>query len=151
MKLEKYFKNIFSPNLGPKPSDQSRWSSTYRALFEISLALIFVFDLSTKSPQQPLEVCNTYSETTLYIYIYIIIIMSVQPKGRSFTASGETYAAVLPKAGLPPLTQEPRLQLYQGFNMCGSFSLLSAPHSLFSIWIDLKRSQGHQRGGEESG
>ena len=52
---------------------------------------------------------------------------SVLPKGRSFTASGETYAAVLPKEGLPPQTQEPRL--------------LSAPHSLFSIWTDLKRSE----------
>ena len=31
-------------------------------------------------------------------------------------------------------------------NRCGSFSLLSAPHSLFSIWTNLKISQGHQRG-----
>ena len=75
----------------------------------------------------------------------------VLPKGRSFTSSAGTYAAVLLKAGLPPQTEEPRLQFYQGLNRCGSFPLLSAPHSLFSIWIDFKRSQGHQRRGEESG
>ena len=54
-------------------------------------------------------------------------------------------------------TQEPRLQFcrrqvfhrnsgtkvqfYQGLNRCGSFPLSSAPHSLFSIWTDLKRSK----------
>ena len=69
----------------------------------------------------------------------IIIIMSVLPKGRSFTASAGTQAAALPKAGFPPQTQEPGLQFYQGFNRCGSFPLLSALHSLFSIWTDLKR------------
>ena len=36
--------------------------------------------------------------------------------------------------------QEPRLQFYQGLNRCGSFQLLSAPQSLFSIWTDLNRS-----------
>ena len=29
----------------------------------------------------------------------------------------------------------------QGLNRCGSFPLLSVPHSLFSIWTDLKRSK----------
>ena len=75
---------------------------------------------------------------------------SVLPKGRSFTASAAT-AAVLPKAGLPPQTLEPRLQFYHGLNNCGSFPLLSAPTlSLASDQSlkDLKRSQGHQRGGE---
>ena len=36
-----------------------------------------------------------------------------------------------------------------GTNRCGSFLLLSVPHSLFSIWTDLKdlnRSQGPQHG-----
>ena len=46
-----------------------------------------------------------------------------------------------PKAGLSPQTQEQTLRFYQGFNRCGSFSLLSAPHSLFSFWTDLKRSE----------
>ena len=37
-----------------------------------------------------------------------------------------------------------------GMNSCGRFLLLSAPHFLFSIWTDLKRSLGYQHGGEES-
>ena len=47
---------------------------------------------------------------------------------------------------LPPQTQEPRLQFYQVLNRCGSFPLLSAPHSLFNIWTDLKRSKKYPRG-----
>ena len=56
-------------------------------------------------------------------------------------AGSSLQAAVLPKAYLPLQTQEPMLQFYQGLNRCGSFPLLSAPHSLFSIWTDLKRSE----------
>ena len=41
-------------------------------------------------------------------------------KGRSSTANSGTKAAILP-----------------GMNSCSSFPLLSAPHSLFSIWTDL--------------
>ena len=48
---------------------------------------------------------------------------------------------VLPKPGLSPQTQEPRLQFNQWLNRCGSFPLLSAPHTLFSMWTDLKRSE----------
>ena len=58
------------------------------------------------------------------LFTIIIIIISVLPKGRSFTARTN--------AVLPPQSEEPRLQFYQGLNMCGSFPLLSAPHSLFS-------------------
>ena len=48
------------------------------------------------------------------------------PKGRSSTANSGTKVTVL-----------------RGINKCGSFPLLSAPHSLslFSIWTDLKRSE----------
>ena len=31
--------------------------------------------------------------------------------------------------------------MFQGMNRCGSFPLLYAPHSLFSIWTDLKTSE----------
>ena len=41
----------------------------------------------------------------------VYIIISVLPKGRSFTANSGTKAAILPK-GLPLQTQEPRLQFY---------------------------------------
>ena len=43
-------------------------------------------------------------------------------EGRSSTANTGTKAAVLP-----------------GMIWCGSFPLLSAPHTLFSIWTDFKR------------
>ena len=49
---------------------------------------------------------------------------SVLPEGR-YTTSAGTQAAVLPKAGLPPQTQESRLQLYQALNRCGKFPLLA--------------------------
>ena len=45
------------------------------------------------------------------------------------------------RAGPSLQAQESMLQFYQGSNMCGSFPLLSAPHSLFSILTDLKRSK----------
>ena len=63
------------------------------------------------------------------------------PRADSSLQEQEPKAAVLLKAGLPPQTQEPMLKFYQGLNRCGSFPLLSAPHSLFSIWTDLKRSE----------
>ena len=55
--------------------------------------------------------------TRLLVYsssfiIIIIIVVSVLPKGRSFTANSGTKAAILPKGGLPLQTQEPRLQVY---------------------------------------
>ena len=59
-----------------------------------------------------------------------------------------------PKAGLPLQTQEPRLQFYQGWiGAVASRCFLHPTLSLASerTLKDLKRSQGHQRGGEESG
>ena len=62
-----------------------------------------------------------------------------------------------PRTGPSLQAQEPRLQFCRRtvfhhklrnqaavlsmMNRCGNFPLLSAPHSLFSIWIDLKRSE----------
>ena len=45
------------------------------------------------------------------------------------------------KAGLPPPNSGTNGAVLLGTNRCGSFRLLSAPHSLFSIWTDLKRSE----------
>ena len=55
----------------------------------------------------------------LQIYIYKDYItlhyhQSVLPNGKSFTANSGTKAVILPKAGFPPQTQEPRLQFYYG-------------------------------------
>ena len=72
---------------------------------------------------------------------YIIIIIEYSAQGQVLHCKRRNLAAVLPKAGLPPQTQERWLQFDQGLNRCGSFPLLSAPHSLFGIWLDLKRSE----------
>ena len=53
----------------------------------------------------------------------------------------ETRLQFCSKAGIPLQTQGPGLQFYQGLNTCGCFPLLSAPHSLFSIWTDLRSSE----------
>ena len=65
-----------------------------------------------------------------YLKIILSNRQSVMPKGRAFTVSTGTWAAVLPKAGLPLQAQEPRLQFYQGLNRRGNFPLLSASHCL---------------------
>ena len=83
---------------------------------------------------------STYYNTIKYHH------QRVLNKGRPFTANAGTQAAVLPKAGLPPQTQEPRLQFYQGFKRCSSFLLFSASHSLFSILIDFTNSKKDSRG-----
>ena len=59
--------------------------------------------------------------------------------------------AFCPRAGPTLQTQEPRLQFYQGLNRCGSSHC--SPHPSLSLkgLKNLKRLQGHQRGGEESG
>ena len=57
-------------------------------------------------------------------------------------ASTVTKAAVLPKAGLPPQTQEPKLQFYQG--RIGAVVSRCFPHPTLSLSDAkyLKRSQG---------
>ena len=94
----------------------------------------------------------------MYIYIYIYIIFRVfcpraglslqmqEPKWLQFCPKADLtqepkWLQFCPKADLPQQTQEPRLQFYQGLNRYGSFPLLFATHSLFSIWIALKRSE----------
>ena len=64
---------------------------------------------------------------------------SVLPKGRSFTANSGTKAAVLPKGRSSTANSGTKVAVLLGMNRCDSFPLLSAPHSLFSIWTDLKR------------
>ena len=59
-----------------------------------------------------------------------------------------------PKAGLPLQNQEPKLQFYYG--RIGAVVSRCFPHPTLSLASeqtlkDMKRSQGHQQGGEESG
>ena len=65
---------------------------------------------------------------------------SVLPKGRSFTANSGTKAAVLFKGRSYTANVGSKDAVLLGMNRCGSFPFLSAPHSLFSMWADLKRS-----------
>ena len=65
---------------------------------------------------------------------------SVLLKGRYFTANSGTKAAVLPEGRSSTANSGTQPGVLLGMNRCGSFPLLSAPHSLFDIWTDLKRS-----------
>ena len=69
------------------------------------------------------------------------IIISVLPKGRSSTANSGTCAAVLLKGRTSTANSGTQAAVLLGMDRCGNFPLLFAPHSLFSIWTDLKRSE----------
>ena len=89
-----------------------------------------------------------------YFYILYIYINSVLPKGRFFTANSGTKVAIMPKCRSSNANSGTQVAVLLGMNRCGSFPLLFAPPlSLVSEQTlkDLKKSQGHQRGGEESG
>ena len=94
-----------------------------------------------------------YTSPLLIIIIIIIVIM----KFCAFTANSDTKVAVLPKGRSSTANSGNKVAVLLGMNRCGSFPLLSAPHSL-SLSLaseqtlkDVKRSHGHQRGGEVSG
>ena len=65
---------------------------------------------------------------------------SILPKGRSFTTNSGTKAAVLFKGRSSTANSGTQVAVLLGMYRYGSFSLLSAPHSLFRIWTNLKRS-----------
>ena len=81
-----------------------------------------------------------------FIIIVIIIIIILNNIIRVFC----------PRAGPSLQAHEPglqfcrRLQFYQGLNTCGSFLHSSISLASEQTSKDLKRSQGHQHGGEES-
>ena len=77
-----------------------------------------------------------------FFFIFIII-TSVLPKGRSFTANSVTKAAVLPKGRYSTANLGTMVAVLLGMNRCGSFPLLSAPQSLFSIEQTLKDPRGN--------
>ena len=58
---------------------------------------------------------------------------SVLLKGRSYTANTGTKVAVLSKGKSSTANSETKVAVLLGINRFGSFPLLSAPHSLFSI------------------
>ena len=62
-------------------------------------------------------------------------------QGRSFTANSGAKAANLPKGRSSTANSGTKVAVIVVMNRCGCFPLLSALHSLFSIWSDLKRSK----------
>ena len=66
---------------------------------------------------------------------------SVLSKSKSFTANTGTKAAVLPKVSTSTANSGSKVADLLGMNRSDSFPFLSAPHSLFSTYTDLKRSQ----------
>ena len=64
---------------------------------------------------------------------------SVLPMGMSFTAG--TKVAVLSKDRSSTANSGTYVAVLLGINRWSSFPMLSAPHSSFSIWSDLKRSE----------
>ena len=60
-------------------------------------------------------------------------------KGRSSTANSGAKVAVLPSDRSSTANLGTKVAVLLGINRCGSFTLLSAPHSLFRFWRGLKR------------
>ena len=58
---------------------------------------------------------------------------SVLHKGRSFTENSSAKAAVLPKGRSSTANSGTKVAVLLRMNRFGSFPLLSAPHSLFSV------------------
>ena len=72
---------------------------------------------------------------------YIIISLECSVQGQVLHCKHRNLDCSSAKAGVPPQIQEPRLQFNNRLNRCGSVPLLSTPHSPFSIWTYLKRSE----------
>ena len=74
-------------------------------------------------------------EILIIFHLYIIIHhhLNVLPKGRFFTANSGTEVAVLSKGRASIANSETKVAFLLGMSKCGSFLLLPAPHSLFSI------------------
>ena len=69
------------------------------------------------------------------------VIISILPKGRSFSENSGTKSAVLPEGRSSTTNSGTKVAVLLVMNRWGSFPLISAPYSLFSIWTDLKTSE----------
>ena len=87
---------------------------------------------SEKESTQPRENNN---------WVATLSVRSVLPKDRSFTTNSDTEFEVLPKSRSTTANSVAKVAVLLVMNWCGSFPLLSAPHSLFSIWTYLKSSE----------
>ena len=80
------------------------------------------------------------------MYLHLHLQQSIVPKGRSFTGNSGTMPTVLLKGTQAAVLLE--------MDRCSSCPLLSTPPLPLAseqTLKDLKRSQGHQHGGEGSG
>ena len=102
--------------------------------------------LTSNMAMHRLSICRP-----IYNIQHIYHHQSVLLKGRSFTANPSTKAAVLPKGKSSTANVGTKVAVLVGMNRYDSFPLLSTHYSLFSILTDLKRSQGHDPEGKESG
>ena len=82
----------------------------------------------------------TFSSGSTYIHHHDEHHQNVLPKSRSFTVNSGTKVAVLPKGRSSIENSGTKVAVLLGMNRYGSFPLLFANHSFFSIWTDLKRS-----------
>ena len=71
---------------------------------------------------------------------------SILFKCRSFTANTGTKVAVLSKGRSSTANSGTKVVVLLEINRCGSFPFLSAPHSLFNNWTDLKKIWKDPRG-----
>ena len=60
-------------------------------------------------------------------------------QGQVFHCKAGTEVVILSKGRSSTANSGTKVVVLQGINRCGSLPLLSAPHSLFSIWTDLKK------------
>ena len=93
------------------------------------------------------EFCSISKFPTWIVWFYYSIFhhhhhhQSVLPKGRSFTVNSRTKTAVLPKDRSSTANFRTKVAILQGMNRGDSFPLPYALHFLFSMWMDLKRSE----------
>ena len=109
----------------------------------LNISSIIIFD-QIRDPEIPI--------TLRLLYIYIN--RRFCPREGLSLQEQETRLQFCPKCTSSTANSESSLQFHIRMNWCGSFPLISALHSLFIIWTDLKhqkRSQGHRRRGKESG
>ena len=110
----------------------------------------YIFWFFKPSPPNVKRMAVVSHISCVYIYICIYISSTVFcPR-----AGPSPRLQFCPKTALPLQTQDPRLQFYYGW--IGAAASRCFPHSTLSLASeqtlkDLKRSQEHQRGGEESG
>ena len=94
-----------------------------------------------RNPYFPTCSCGGAQGLIPYYGTLSYIIISVLPKGKSFTANSGTKTAILPKGRSSTANSGTQVAVLLGMDRCGNFPLLSTPHALFSIWTDLKRSE----------